>query len=100
LLITNKYIVFSILHLLFDPERISTHMRNSAQLHNPASVASLDGIELELAKLYRNLQTLEAEASGSERSARITLGNAIEDLLSWMGDERGLSGKAIHRHHP
>jgi integrase/recombinase XerD len=77
---------------VFGPVNLFIPMRNGGSSKNQIKIASLDRIELELARLFRNLQTLEAEASGAARSqARITLESATEDLISWMADERALS---------
>jgi site-specific recombinase XerD len=65
-------------------------MRNSARLHNPASVASLDGIELACKTLpqFANAPSLSPYR---KLSSQASLESATEDLISWMADERALS---------
>ena len=52
---------------------------------------SLDGIEAELAKLYRSLRAHQDGLSIEQSSRRRSVEGAIDDLIAWMANERGLS---------
>jgi hypothetical protein len=72
---------------LFDtPGRIKFH-----EPEDQISVDSFDGIEAELAKLYRSLQAHQGGLSGEQGSRRPSVESAIDDLITWMANERGLS---------
>jgi len=62
---------------------------DTTQLEDPTSVQNLDGIEAELAKLYRSLQAHQGELSVEHSPRRLE--TEITDLVAWMANERGLS---------
>ena len=58
---------------------------------DPISIDSLDGIEAELAKLYRSLRAHQGGLSVEQSSRRRSVEGTIDDLIAWMANERGLS---------
>jgi integrase/recombinase XerD len=51
----------------------------------------IDGIEAELAKLYRSLPAHQGGLAVEQSSRRCSVESAIDDLIAWMASERGLS---------
>jgi integrase/recombinase XerD len=64
-------------------------MTDAIQFEAPASIEIFDGIEAELAKLYRSLQAHQSERSVKQAPRKLE--SAIDDLITWMASERGLS---------
>jgi hypothetical protein len=62
---------------------------DTARLEDPISI--LEGIETELAKLYRSLQAHQGRLSIKQVSRGPSVESAIDDLIAWMRGERGLS---------